>query len=158
MINNKNDFNNFIEKRLNESFDCGSYFYKSKFLGIKKKARLKMPMDMYSDGLLILGSYKSYRRRLAANYANKLVKSGRKVIYLSDLMDLDDVEIFNKHIKSELDNSLIHENDFVDFNENCFKDGAILSIIRANKESKDCNKAAQKEYDDTLNELISKNL
>ena len=78
----RNDFSGNKKKFL----ECGEYNYKSSFIGLKKKGIMKLPMDMHSNGLLILGSYKSYRRRFANHYAKELIKKGTKVLYITDAL------------------------------------------------------------------------
>jgi hypothetical protein len=151
-----------IEKNKNETFDCGEYNYLSKFFSLKRKKRMKLPIDIYKGNLLILGCYKSYRRRFANNYAKTLVKKGIKVIYITDALSSGQYKgelernSFIKHIGlNDIDEKLINTEELsINFNEKCFNNGELLSIIYSKEPCKTTHPEFEKEYNIKLINFI----
>ncbi|MCY9861025.1 hypothetical protein OTK49_00520 [Vibrio coralliirubri] len=159
-----NDFSKFLKRKYKDSFDVGGYHYTNKILGFlfNKKGRLKMPIDMAYDGLLITGCQKSYRRRLAALYAKELVKRGNKVLFITDALREEqyrakfEAQTFKKHIGlDEFDKGLVSIDKFTgEFNREVFDNGALLSILTDDTPCKWRDREAQKEYNAKLIQIM----
>lgn len=159
-----NNYQKFTGEYSDEDFQCGVYDYNTKFFKIKKKSVMKLPMNMFSKGLLILGSYKSYRRKFTNHYAKKLIEKGVKVLYITDALSESqyranfEIESFKKHIGlNKMDNNLFHMEELSGkFNKNMFDDGVMLSIVHSKTICKYRNIEIQKDYNEKLISLLTK--
>ncbi len=71
-------------KSYSDTYVAGIYIKKLRFLPVTMKHKLKLPIDMYKKGLVVLGEKESQRRDFVLNYTRILIKQGVNVIYITD--------------------------------------------------------------------------
>lgn len=165
-----NSYHQFLEENSKDLLDVGEYSYSKRTVlsdlldrtpffscDSVKKSRAKLPMDMCSRGLLILGCYRSYRHRLANYYARSLVNRGVNVLYITDNMAAGqhrpeyEKNTAIKHLGIRGDDDSVRLSKLTEkFDPTVFDNGVMLSVVCSDEARKSKDATSRDRYDETL--------